>query len=115
MTKASLLNLALRNIGVITIGQTASTTATNAATDVYESIYDWLSEQGLVSWGVDDALPGWAVMPVKRIISPDLAREFHLSENRISFFQAEAKLGFDDLLKAFSQDYSEEAHEAEYF
>jgi len=115
MTKTNFIALALRNIGKFSVGQTASSTDTTAATVIYNSVYDWLSERGLVTWGVEDDLPDWAVMPMKRYISPDLAREFSVSENRIAFFQAESQVGFDDLLKASSQDWTDEVTTAEYF
>ena len=115
MTKDNFLNLALRNIGRLVIGQTPSTDDTSTVTVVYNSVYDWLSERGLVTWGVDDDLPDWAVMPMKRYISPDLAREFNVTVPEISFFQAESKVGFDDLLRASTQDWTDEVTPGEYF
>lgn len=115
MTKTDFINLTLRNIKRINVGQSASATDVSAAIVVYNSIYDWLSNQSLVAWGIDDDLPDWAVMPMKKIVSPDLAREFSVNENRIAFFEQEKNLGFMDLLRANTQDWSDEVTEAEYF
>jgi len=115
MTKSEFINLALRNIGLVTRGQTASTSDITTATTIYEAVYEQLQEEGLVTWGVDDDVPDWATMIMKTIVAPDLAREFNLPDSKVALHQAEYVGAFRKLLQRLNEDYQPEVIPAEYF
>ena len=115
MTKANFLDVLLRNLGRIQLGQSASSSDATAITVVYDSVFNSLQNDGLVSWGLTDDLPAWAIQPMKKLVSAEAASEFVTDDKRLYQLKSEERAGFVQLLQGMNQDYSPETYPAEYF
>jgi len=115
MTKADFLNVVLRNIGKIRIGQSASTTDMSAVSLVYDTVYSNLQNDSLTTWDINGEIPGWAVQPLKKIVSAEAVSEFVVPRAIHNQLKSEERAGFIQLVQGMNQDYTPEVFKSEYF
>jgi len=115
MTKADFLNVVLRNIGKIRVGQTASNTDVSAISVIYDTVYGNLQNDSLVTWLINGDLPSWAIQPMKKIVSAEAINEFVVSRDKHRQLKSEERAGFVQLVQGLNQDYTAETYPAEYY
>ena len=74
-TRAEMITLSLKRLGVLGSGQSASAADSDIAGDVLDSVHDQLMARGLVNFATS-AFPSWSHGPFAKIMEEELGPYF---------------------------------------
>lgn len=79
---AEIRNKALRRLGVLAIGQTATAEQGADLEAAYAEVYAALLERNLAVWGASEAVPDYLVNPVVALVAYARVNEYSVSDSR---------------------------------
>lgn len=80
-TKAEIATKVLQKLTVIAADQTAATNDSTLVQEKYDSLYQLLKADDLVSWGSTQDIPTEAVIPVVGLVARECLEEFTVPPN----------------------------------
>lgn len=108
-TKAELSAKVLQKLGVIAAGETAAASDLTLVEEAYDSAYQYLRALHLVSWGPNDDIPTYAVLPARNYVASTVANDFgkqrSIDEERYSIIELAATLANDVDTQPTEADY----------
>jgi len=82
-TRAELSDIVLEHIGVKAANQAADAADAVKATDTIDAVRSELTRDDVPAWS-NDAIPDWAVLPMRDLVSFELRSAFGLSGERLN-------------------------------
>lgn len=90
-------NQALRELGVIQVGQSADAQDFNLIGEAYDSVYAILKQQGLATWSSTGTIPNEIRDQVVALVAMSKINEFSVSEKRYNRILPKAQVAIPSI------------------
>ena len=80
-------------LGIVRAEETLSAEDADLIGDMYAALHDQLLTEGLATWGVTDAIPGWVTPIMVDMLAAMLVDDFGLEEPRRTMLRMEGMFG----------------------
>lgn len=114
-TAAEIRNKALRRLGILGLGQTASSELSNDVDAAYNEVYARLSEVGLVGWALASSVPNEYVAPMVALVAGERVDEYGVAGERYQRIKADAAKAEMDIRRLINGQYVSRSVEATYY
>lgn len=109
---ADVYNKALRKLGLLRYGQTASSELTDDITDAYTELYQRLDEENLVTWTTTGAVPDQYVWIIVTLLAAQRANEYGIPNDRYKRIMGESAGAMRELRRLIAGPYTPSHTEA---
>ena len=114
-TKAEIATLVAQKLKVLETGATIDSDDSTLIQGKYDSRYQILAAQDLVSWGSGDDIPTGAEFAVTALVARDCLSEFHVDDKTMQAVIFDADRAIDDLMMLEHLDYVPEESEVNFY
>lgn len=99
---------ALQKLGVVEGDGSEDSNDTTLIAAIYDSVYQWIREHHLASWGSTDSIPEGAVEPVAALLAKKGLTYWTPTQDRMLVIMEEAKAAPMELAALLEGDYISE-------